>query len=174
MQIDDVLRRLPQIGVRDVRDRCGKGALSSRLGQHRHDIRALAALADAHDQGVSESGRRSIDRVQTGGGQAYRKAVGDAQQVICIASSVITGATGRNQHMRDVPRSDGGGKRLRRSAFGLDQLRQNVRLLVNLPVEVSGFELYQATSSSPSNTTLPAQNVVFTCRSGLNSTRSAR
>lgn len=112
-----------------------KGVLAAGLAEHRNDVRALSALADAEHQCIVQTGWAVVDGKETGRCQSYLQAVAGAQDVLRIATSIITRSTRNNDDVGNLASGDGSRQFLHGLAGSVQQLLQRLRLLVNFAKE---------------------------------------
>ena len=141
LQVDDHVPLIGQGGGGAIGQHGRQRALPPRLGQHAHDVGALAALADAQHQRVAEARRAMVDGEQTGRGQPHRQAVHRPQHVLGIAAGVVAGAAGGDDDVVDGPAVDEIGQGGGRGFFLVQQAAQDSGLLVDFAVEVGVGEL---------------------------------
>ena len=113
---------------------------SPRLAQNGDDVGALAALADADDQGVAEAGRPVVDAEEAGGGQGDLQAVDGAKKVLGVAGGVVAGAAGGDHGVGDAASLDIGDQVADVILFFFEQRGHGLGLFVDFLVEMGVFE----------------------------------
>jgi hypothetical protein len=157
VQGDHVVGGLAQVRVWLVGQGRGQGSLALGLCHDGHNIRALAALADAHHQRVAKARRPLIDRKEAGRGQADRQAVCRAEQVLGVTRRVVAGAASGDQDVVDLAALDLGGQGGHGLALVVEQAAQDGGLLVDFLVQTGSSQIDHFVSTPTCYSSSPIQ-----------------